>query len=253
VIDRQVDHLTRLIDDLLDFSRITRGRLELRRHQVDLVEVIRGAVESSRPTIEPCGHDLTVTLPAEPIILDADGVRLAQVFLNLLTNAAKYTEPGGRIGLTAERQGRDVVVSVQDTGVGIPAEMLPRLFEPFFQGDRSLELIALTGWGQGSWVRSSPGQAGRPRRPDPAAGVAVTQRQGITVGAAEAALVRPGIIRGVVFQIWTFSSTCAMLIPSAEGECHGTHTSALSLLSTRSGRETWQDRHGETALSVPTS
>jgi PAS domain S-box-containing protein len=139
VIERQVSHLTRLIDDLLDISRITRNKLELRRDRVELTEVIRGAVETSRPLIEQCGHELTITLPPEPIHLYADLVRLAQVFMNLLTNAAKYTDRGGRISLTAERQGHEIVVRVKDTGLGIPAEKLPHLFEMFFQVGRSLE------------------------------------------------------------------------------------------------------------------
>jgi PAS domain S-box-containing protein len=139
VIDRQVEHLTRLIDDLLDVSRITRNKLELRMRRVGLAEVITGAVESSRPAVEQCGHELTIALPPQPIYLNADLVRLAQVFQNLLTNAAKYTERGGRIWLTAEREGSDVVVRVRDTGVGIPPEKLPRLFEMFFQVDRTLE------------------------------------------------------------------------------------------------------------------
>jgi PAS domain S-box-containing protein len=139
VIDRQVEHLTRLIDDLLDISRITRNKLELRMQRVGLAEVINGAVESSRPTVEQCGHELTVSLTPEPLDLNGDLVRLAQVFQNLLTNAAKYTERGGRIRLTAEREASDVVVRVRDTGVGIPPEKLPRLFEMFFQVDRTLE------------------------------------------------------------------------------------------------------------------
>jgi PAS domain S-box-containing protein len=139
VIVRQVEHLTRLIDDLMDISRITRNRLELRRQRIELAAVIQGAVESSRPTIEQCGHQLTVTLPAQPAHLHGDLVRLAQVFLNLLNNAAKYTEPGGRIWLTAERHGAEVVVRVKDTGVGIAPEKLPRLFDLFFQVERTLE------------------------------------------------------------------------------------------------------------------
>lgn len=139
VIDRQVSHLTRLIDDLLDVSRITRDKLELRKEPVELTEVVKGAVETSRPLIEQCGHELTLTLPPEPIYLNADLIRLAQVFMNLLTNAAKYTERGGRIWLTAERQGSEIVVRVKDTGVGIAAEKLPRLFEMFFQVDRANE------------------------------------------------------------------------------------------------------------------
>jgi PAS domain S-box-containing protein len=139
VIDRQLQHLTRLVDDLLDISRITRNKLVLRTSSIELAEVITGAVESSRPLIEQCGHELTVSLAPEPVFVEGDAVRLSQVFQNLLNNAAKYTERGGRISLTAERQGDDVVVRVKDTGVGIPREVLPRLFEMFYQADRSLE------------------------------------------------------------------------------------------------------------------
>lgn len=139
VIDRQVAHLSRLIDDLLDVSRITRNKLELRKERVELADVVKGAVETSRPLIEQCGHELMVRLPAEPIYLHADLVRLAQVFMNLLTNAAKYTERGGRVLLTADRHGGGVAVRVRDNGVGIPAEKLPRLFDLFFQVDPSME------------------------------------------------------------------------------------------------------------------
>jgi signal transduction histidine kinase len=137
VIERQVDCLARLIDDLLDVSRISRGKLELRRQRVELASVLKGAIESSRPLIDQHGHELGVTLPPEPIYVEADVVRLAQVFMNLLNNAAKYTNSGGRIWLTAQRQGDEVVVSVKDTGVGIPADKLPHLFEMFFQVDHS--------------------------------------------------------------------------------------------------------------------
>ena len=139
VIDRQVEHLTRLIDDLLDISRITRNKLELRKQRVELAEVIRGAVESSRPVIEQRGQALEVLLPPGPIHLNGDLVRLTQVFLNLLNNAAKFTEPGGRIWLSAERQAGDVLVRVKDSGVGIAAEKLPRLFDIFFQVDKTRE------------------------------------------------------------------------------------------------------------------
>jgi PAS domain S-box-containing protein len=139
VIDRQVQHLTRLVDDLLDISRITRNTLVLRRSPIQLADVIAGAVEASRPLIEQCGHELTVSLPPEPVYVDGDTVRLSQVFQNLLNNAAKYTERNGRISLTAERQDDAVVVRVKDTGVGIPPDTLPRLFEMFYQADRSLE------------------------------------------------------------------------------------------------------------------
>ena len=139
IMERQMRHMVRLVDDLLDVSRITRGMLELRRQRVDLAAVLRSAVEASRPLIEAARHALTITLPPEPIFVDGDPMRLAQVFANLLNNAAKYTEPGGQIGLSAERQGSDAVVSVRDNGLGIPSEMLGRVFELFAQVDRTLE------------------------------------------------------------------------------------------------------------------
>ncbi len=139
MMDRQLSQLVRLVDDLLDVSRITRNKLELRRERIELSAVVSSAVETSRPLIEAGGHDLTVSVPPAPVHLDADLTRLAQVFSNLLNNAAKYTEKGGRIRLAARRQGGDVLVSVQDTGVGIPPGMLPQVFEAFTQIDRSLE------------------------------------------------------------------------------------------------------------------
>jgi PAS domain S-box-containing protein len=139
IIDRQVQQMVHLIDDLLDLSRISRGKIELRKERVDLAEVLKSALETSRPVIDEYGHKLIVNLPAEPIPLDADLVRLAQVFLNLLNNAAKYTDRGGTIWLSAEREGETVLVRVRDNGVGIPATMLPRIFEMFTQVDRSLE------------------------------------------------------------------------------------------------------------------
>jgi PAS domain S-box-containing protein len=139
VIERQVNQLTRLVDDLMDISRITLNKLELRKERVELAEVIKDAVEASRPLIEQCAHELTVTLPAEPVYVNGDGVRLAQAFMNLLNNAAKYTERGGRIWLTADREDGEVIVRVKDTGVGIAPEKLPRLFEMFYQADRSFE------------------------------------------------------------------------------------------------------------------
>lgn len=139
VIDRQVEHLTRLIDDLLDISRITRNKLELRKQRIELAEVIRGAVESSRPVIEQREQELEVILPPGPIYLNGDLVRLTQVLMNLLNNAAKFTERRGRIWLSAERQEGDVLVRVRDTGVGIAAEKLPRLFDIFFQVDKTRE------------------------------------------------------------------------------------------------------------------
>jgi PAS domain S-box-containing protein len=139
MMERQMRHMVRLVDDLLDVSRITRGKLDLRKQRVDVAAVARAAVEASRPLIDAAGHELSVVLPPQPVFVDADPVRLAQVVSNLLNNAAKYTEPGGRVWLTAERQGSDAVVSVRDTGLGIPPEMLSKVFEPFTQVDRTLE------------------------------------------------------------------------------------------------------------------
>ncbi len=138
VLDRQVGHLVRLVDDLMEVSRITRGKVELRIEPVELAAVIRSAVEASRPLIEASRHQLAISLPAEALIIDGDGVRLSQVFSNLLNNAARYMPEGGQIWLQARRQLDSVQVTVRDTGIGIPAEMLPRIFNMFTQVDRSM-------------------------------------------------------------------------------------------------------------------
>jgi signal transduction histidine kinase/CheY-like chemotaxis protein len=136
IIDRQLRQMTRLVDDLLDIARISNGKLNLRRERIELAQVVQSALEISRPLIIARGHELTVSVPAEPIPLDGDLTRLAQVVSNLLNNAARYTEPGGRIWLTAERQGSDAVISVRDSGIGIAADILPRVFEMFIQAHR---------------------------------------------------------------------------------------------------------------------
>ncbi len=133
VIDRQVDHLTRLVDDLLDVSRITTGKLTLRRERTALADIVRNAVEACRPVIGDRGHELHVKLPACPVFVDADAVRLSQVLVNLLNNAAKYTKPMGRIGLSAESAGGEIVIRVSDNGNGIEREKLPYLFDMFYQ------------------------------------------------------------------------------------------------------------------------
>src|SRR5713226_727281 len=138
-MERQLGQLVRLVDDLLDVSRITRDKLELRKERVELASILHQSVEVCRPLAERAKHEVTVSLPSEPIYLHADPVRLAQVFSNLLNNSCKYTEPGGRIWLTAERQGSDVVVSVKDNGIGIPPDMLPCIFDMFIQVDRAKE------------------------------------------------------------------------------------------------------------------
>lgn len=139
IISRQIHHFTRLIDDLLDVSRITRDKLELRKQRVTLSEVIDAAVEISRPLIDRNGYRLTINLPAEPIYLDADAIRLSQVFMNLLNNAAKYTPQNGLINLSAERDGDNVAVRIADNGIGIAADQLPHLFDMFYQADRTYE------------------------------------------------------------------------------------------------------------------
>jgi PAS domain S-box-containing protein len=138
-MDRQLMQLVRLVDDLLDVSRITHNRLKLHKERVELSAVVAQAVEMCQATAERSKHELTIDLPREPIYLNGDPARLAQVFGNLLNNACKYTEPGGRIWLTGKRQGSDVLVSVKDTGIGIPRHMLPQIFEVFTQGGRTLE------------------------------------------------------------------------------------------------------------------
>jgi signal transduction histidine kinase/CheY-like chemotaxis protein len=137
VWESQVAHMVRLVDDLLEVSRVTRGKIELRKEIVELAAVVEGAVQSVRLTINDAGHKLTVSLPQEPLRLEADPVRLTQVISNLLNNAAKYTEPGGQISLTARRIGTEATISVRDTGIGIPPQLLSTVFDLFSQVDQS--------------------------------------------------------------------------------------------------------------------
>jgi two-component system CheB/CheR fusion protein len=139
VVERQVQQLARLVDDLLDVSRITRGKIKLQKERIDLAMVVARAIETSRPLIEARRHELSVTLPTTSLWLLADPTRLAQVLANLLNNAAKYTAEGGRIWLSAEREAAGVTVRVRDTGMGMPADLVPRLFQPFIQADRALD------------------------------------------------------------------------------------------------------------------
>jgi two-component system CheB/CheR fusion protein len=137
VMDRQLRHMVRLVDDLLDVSRITRGRIELRRERVDLGEVVARAVEAVRPLVEERGQQLAVSRPDEPLDVHADPTRLDQVTANLLHNAVRYTGPGGRIAVRVFPEGDEAVLRVEDTGVGLPPDMLDRIFEPFVQADRA--------------------------------------------------------------------------------------------------------------------
>jgi PAS domain S-box-containing protein len=137
MIERQVQHLVRLVDDLLDVSRVMRGKIDLRKESAELEAIVTRAVETAQPLIEVQKHGLEIDLPAEPLTLDADPVRLAQVVSNLLTNAAKYTEANGRIWLTAERANGKAVLKVRDTGIGIAPDMLPHVFDLFVQADHA--------------------------------------------------------------------------------------------------------------------
>jgi PAS domain S-box-containing protein len=137
IMDRQMSHLVRLVDDLLEVSRITRGQVELRREHVRLDAAIHSAIETSEPLIRAGNHRLIVSLSDEPLLLDADPVRLAQIFGNLLNNAAKYSEKGGQIEIAARRDGADALVTISDSGDGIAPEQLPKLFDIFTRGERS--------------------------------------------------------------------------------------------------------------------
>ncbi|HET9888534.1 MAG TPA: ATP-binding protein, partial [bacterium] len=139
VVDRQVQQMTRLIDDLMDVSRITRNKIELRKELVELGSILQSAVETSRPVIDGSGHTISVSLPPQPVYLNADGTRMAQVFSNLLNNASKYSEEPGLIELLVELEGEEVAIRVCDRGIGIPHEMLSGIFNLFTQVDRSLE------------------------------------------------------------------------------------------------------------------
>jgi signal transduction histidine kinase len=139
VIERQVLHLGRLVDDLLDVSRITRGKIELSRQRLELSEVIARAIEMASPLLEQRQHHLTLSVPSRGLAVEGDPMRLAQIFSNILTNAAKYTQPGGQISVTARDEGERIVVSVRDNGMGIDPRMLPQIFELFVQAQRTLD------------------------------------------------------------------------------------------------------------------
>jgi signal transduction histidine kinase/CheY-like chemotaxis protein len=139
VIERQVRHLVRLVDDLLDVSRITRGKIELKKVPVEVCQIVSQGIETASPLLEERSHNLRVSVPRRGLLVDVDELRMAQVVANLLTNAAKYTDPGGQIFVTATRENASIVVRVRDTGAGISQEMLPRVFDMFVQGKQSLD------------------------------------------------------------------------------------------------------------------
>jgi len=138
MVGRQVRQIATLVDDLMEVSRITRGKIDLRLERVPVAEIVHSAVETSQLPIERAGHQLAVALPEEPLVLLADRVRLTQVFANLLNNAAKYTDPGGRIWVDVWREDGQAVVSVRDTGIGIPPEALGQVFDMFAQAHRAV-------------------------------------------------------------------------------------------------------------------
>jgi CheY-like chemotaxis protein/two-component sensor histidine kinase len=148
VLDRQVGQMVRLVDDLLDAGRISRGKMVLRKERVELSSVVHHAVEAVRPLCDSSDQELTVTLPQEPIYLDADPTRLAQIVGNLLNNACKFSDRGGHIWLTVERTEASVAIRVRDDGIGIAADERSRIFDMFTQGDTALER-AMTGLGIG--------------------------------------------------------------------------------------------------------
>ncbi len=139
MMERQLQHLVRLVDDLLDVSRVSRGKLQLRKERITLSAVVDHALEVCGALVKEREHELTVSLPPEPVYLDADKTRLAQAVCNLLSNAVKYSDPGSPIRLNAAREGDEAVIAVRDFGVGIPPQMLPRVFDLFWQVDRTLE------------------------------------------------------------------------------------------------------------------
>jgi two-component system CheB/CheR fusion protein len=138
IINRQVNHLTRLTDDLLDVSRVTRGKIELRNTAVDLRDVVRSSIDAVRSSIDSRQHRLSVRVPDSPIVVSGDSTRLEQVLINLIQNAAKYTNPGGSIEIELRQVHNEAVLSVKDDGIGISPELLPRVFELFRQAERSL-------------------------------------------------------------------------------------------------------------------
>jgi PAS domain S-box-containing protein len=141
LIEQQVSHMVRLLDDLLDISRIARNKLQLKKEKIELARILETALQSTRSLLEERRHQVTVTMATEAVQLNADAVRLTQTFVNLINNAAKYTPPGGRIEITVEHDGETAVVRVKDNGVGIAPEKLPLIFGMFYQADRSYEQV----------------------------------------------------------------------------------------------------------------
>ena len=199
VLERQVRHMVRLIDDLLDVNRITHNKLDLRLERIEFRTVLEAAVETAAPLLHGAGRDFSVSLPPEPCWLDGDLARLAQVFTNLLSNAAKYTRPGDRIWVAAERHDSEVVVTVGDTGVGIAPEDRTRVFDLFVQaGERTREsgsgLGSASPWPAGWWSCMAAGSMWRAGDGDGAASLpfACRRRRRDRQGEAGGDLAHPG-------------------------------------------------------------
>lgn len=139
MMERQIDQMVRLVDDLMDVSRITRDKIALQKERITLAALLHNAVETARPVVDSFGHYIKLDLPPEPVYIDGDMVRLSQVFSNLLNNAAKYTKRGGQISISAAREGEEVVIHIADNGIGISPELLPRVFDMFLQADSAIE------------------------------------------------------------------------------------------------------------------
>ena len=146
MMERQVGLMARLVEDLLDVSRISQGKMELRKHPVELATVLEQALETARPLCELRHHELSVTVPRESIRLNADAARLVQVLGNLFSNACKFTRAGGHIRLGVTREGRELALHIRDNGVGIAADQLPRIFDLFVQVDSTSEDVAHGAW-----------------------------------------------------------------------------------------------------------
>ena len=139
MVERQVQHVTRLVDDLLNVSRVSQGKIRLHKEAVDLASVITRAAEQVRPLVDARNLELSVTLPTRPVQVEGDATRLVQIVANVLNNAVKYTDAGGRIGLSTERENDQVLIRVRDSGIGMSQETLPHIFELFVQSERGLD------------------------------------------------------------------------------------------------------------------
>ncbi len=246
VASRQVKHLSRMVDDLMEVSRITRGKITFKKETVELGGIVRRAAEAARALIDSRAHELTLAVPERPIHLDADPTRLEQVFTNLLNNAAKYTEPGGRISVEIAKDGGGVAVLVGDNGIGIDAETLPRVFDLFAQADRSLDR-SQGGLGIGlTLVRALAEQHGgsvEARSDGPGSGSMFIVRLPILEGATTAGEAGPAVAEArsplkvlVVDDNEDGAEMLAALFRSSGYEAHTAHDGASGLASVREVR-----------------